>query len=160
TIVSREGVNAVHQGRKNGFAHASTDTDAAIADPAADTIVITTRHDTHAHFVIKALEAGKHVFVEKPLCMDIAQWESLKTAMESHPSSQVMVGFNRRFAPHILRMKQLLSGVQIPKSFVITVNAGAIPANHWTQDRATGGGRIIGEACHFIDLLRDLAGHP
>jgi predicted dehydrogenase/threonine dehydrogenase-like Zn-dependent dehydrogenase len=159
TIVSREGVSAVHQGRKNGFAHASTDTDAAITDPSSDTLIITTRHDSHARFVIKALEAGKHVFVEKPLCLDLDQWENIRKAMDAQPTAQVMVGFNRRFAPHIVRMKQLLSGVQIPKSFVITVNAGAIPSNHWTQDRATGGGRIIGEACHFVDLLRYLAGH-
>jgi len=71
-----------------------------------------------------------------------------------------MVGFNRRFAPHVVRMKRLLAGVRTPKAFVVTVNAGAIPANHWTQDEQAGGGRIVGEACHFIDLLRHLADSP
>ena len=106
------------------------------------------------------LQAGKHIFVEKPICMNLVEWEELRAAMEEHPDQHVMVGFNRRFAPHIQIMKKALEGVSIPKSFIVTVNAGAIPADHWTQDPQMGGGRIIGEACHFIDLLRFLAGSP
>jgi predicted dehydrogenase/threonine dehydrogenase-like Zn-dependent dehydrogenase len=160
TLVSNAGVSSVHYGRKFGFREASTDASLVLADPQTDTVVVSTRHDTHASYVLKALKAGKHVFVEKPLCMDLEELEQIRVAMEASPSTHVMVGFNRRFAPHIIRMKKLLAGVKIPKAFVVTINAGMIPSNHWTQDRTTGGGRIIGEACHFIDLLRDLAGHP
>jgi predicted dehydrogenase len=131
------------------------------ADSETSTIVVTTRHDSHARFIKQALQAGKHVFVEKPLCLtldELASIESSCAVMASPPI--VMVGFNRRFAPQVQRMKQLLGGVSGPKTFVMTVNAGAIPADHWTQDREVGGGRIVGEACHFIDLLRFLAGVP
>ena len=158
TVVSAGGVTGVHHGRKYGFAQASTDAAAAIADRAASGVVIATRHDTHARFVIEALGAGKDVFVEKPLCLNLAELTGVEAAMAEHPERRVVVGFNRRFAPHIVKMKALLATVSGPKSFIMTVNAGEIPADHWTQDRAIGGGRIVGEACHFIDLLRYLAG--
>ena len=160
TVVSAGGVTGVHNGRKYGFAQASTDTAAAIADPAASGVVIATRHDTHARFVIEALAAGKDVFVEKPLCLTLAELAQVEAAMAAHPERRVVVGFNRRFAPHAVKMKALLGTVSEPKSFIMTVNAGEIPGDHWTQDRTTGGGRIVGEACHFIDLLRYLAGAP
>jgi predicted dehydrogenase len=110
--------------------------------------------------VIQALEAGKHVFVEKPLCMTHSEVDQIAEAMREHPEAQVMVGFNRRFAPHVVEMKRLLKGKTGPKSFVVTINAGAIPPDHWTQDPSVGGGRIIGEGCHFIDLMRFLAASP
>ncbi|MDO9489017.1 MAG: bi-domain-containing oxidoreductase [Sphingomonadaceae bacterium] len=160
SVVSSGGVSAAELGRKLGFATASTDSAAAIADPAVNTVAIATRHDTHARFVQQALEAGKHVFVEKPLAITHAELDSVEAAAHAKPDRLLMVGFNRRFAPHIVKMKSLLSGVSGPKTFIVTVNAGAIPANHWTQDPAVGGGRIIGEGCHFIDLLRFLAGAP
>lgn len=160
TLVSNMGVSSVHYGRRFGFAKASTDTEEVFGDADADTIVVSTRHDSHARYVVRALEAGRHVFVEKPLCLDLPQLEQVRAAMEARPDRHVMVGFNRRFAPHIVRMKRLLAGVRTPKAFIVTVNAGAIPANHWTQDEQSGGGRIIGEACHFIDLLRHLADSP
>jgi predicted dehydrogenase len=126
--------------------------------------VITTQHDSHARFVLLVLAAGKHVFVEKPLCLTLGELDEIQgaigcgsqTAMTVPP--MVMVGFNRRFAPQVQKVSALLKGVTGPKSFVMTVNAGSIPADHWTQDPEAGGGRIIGEACHFIDLLRFLAG--
>jgi predicted dehydrogenase len=125
-------------------------------------VAITTRHDTHARFVLQALAARKDVFVEKPLCLtleDLAAIELAHSKLTAEGASpRVMVGFNRRFAPHVLEMKKLLNAVAGPKAFVMTVNAGAIPANHWTQDINIGGGRIVGEACHFIDLLRFLGG--
>ena len=160
TIVSNMGVSGVYNGRKFGFIRAATDTALVFSELETDTLVITTRHDSHASYVVKALEAGKHVFVEKPLCMDMDSCNDIIAAMDAHPAQQVMVGFNRRFAPHVMQMKKLLASVKIPKTFVVTINAGNIPAEHWTQDPMTGGGRIIGEACHFIDLLRDLAGSP
>jgi len=103
------------------------------------------------------LKAGKHVFVEKPLALSYAELDDIEAVYD--PKLCLTVGFNRRFAPHVQKMKTLLESTDRPKSFIVTVNAGEIPANHWTQDADIGGGRIIGEACHFIDLLRHLAGH-
>ena len=165
SVASSAGVSGVHAGRKFGFEEATTDTERLIADATTNAIVITTRHDSHARFVQQVLQADKHVFVEKPLCLsldELAAIESCYSSLTAQDSAVpvVMVGFNRRFAPHVQKMKQLLNVVNGPKSFVMTVNAGAIPAGHWTQDQDVGGGRIIGEVCHFIDLLRFLAGAP
>lgn len=159
-IASTGGINAVLHGRDGGFAAATSDTDALIADPSINTVAIVTRHNSHARLTAQALRAGgKHVFVEKPLALD---FEELETVREAHIDSgrQLMVGFNRRFAPQVQTMKRLLDAVKAPKSFVMVMNAGAIPADHWTQDLAAGGGRIIGEACHYIDLMRFLVGAP
>lgn len=159
SVVSGGGVSAVHFGRKFGFAEAATDSAAVLADPAVDTVVVATRHDAHARQVEAALKAGKHVFCEKPLCLRIDELDRIKVTATERPNLHLMLGFNRRFAPHIVKMKELLAPIAEPKSFIITVNAGEIPADHWTQDQEVGGGRIIGEACHFIDLLRHLVGH-
>lgn len=159
-IASSGGVSSVHVGRKLGFAHATTDVEAVLSDPATDAVVVATRHDTHADFVLRALAAGKHVFVEKPLALTQAELDRIEAAAQAASQLRVMVGFNRRFAPQVQRMKQLLASRPGPKSLVMTVNAGAIPAAHWTQDLEVGGGRIIGEGCHFIDLLRFLADAP
>jgi predicted dehydrogenase/threonine dehydrogenase-like Zn-dependent dehydrogenase len=164
TIVTAGGISGVIHGGKSGFAEASTDMAAMLGNTAINTTVIVTRHDTHARFVAQALSAGKHVFVEKPLAIHLEDLAEVQTAYEqahrSGPGPQLMVGFNRRFAPQVQKMKALLQAVKEPKSFLMTMNAGAIPASHWTQDAAVGGGRIIGEACHFIDLMRFLAGSP
>jgi len=160
TIVSATGVSAVHHGRKHGFAKASTNDDSALEDPAVDCVVVATRHDLHARQVVAALRSGKHVFCEKPLCLTLEELTQIEGELQSHPRSLLMVGFNRRFAPHIVRLRQLLADVIEPKVFLMTVNAGAVPADHWTQDPVIGGGRIVGEGCHFIDLLRHLAGAP
>jgi len=160
SLVSNTGVGSVHYGRRFGFAKASSDAESVFNDTSTDIVVVSTRHDSHAAYVIKALESDKHVFVEKPLCLNLTEWQRIGLAMVAHPDKHVMVGFNRRFAPHVQRMKQLLVAANIPKTFVVTVNAGSIPIDHWTQDAQKGGGRIVGEACHFIDLLRHLAGSP
>jgi len=159
TIASAGGTNAVLHGRTGGFATATSDTDALIADPAINTVAIVTRHNNHARLTAQALRAGKHVFVEKPLALTHDELEEVRAA---HATSDrhLMVGFNRRFAPQVQKMKKLLTAVTAPKSFVMVMNAGAIPADHWTQDPAAGGGRIIGEACHYIDLMRFLADAP
>jgi predicted dehydrogenase/threonine dehydrogenase-like Zn-dependent dehydrogenase len=160
-IASNGGLSAASVGRKFGFSEATTDIDKLIEDSRIDTVVITTRHDSHASLVCRALKAGKNVFVEKPLAMraeEIDEIESLLTNMKNKPL--LMVGFNRRFSPQIVRIKELLAGVKGPKAFVCTVNAGAVPSNHWILDPERGGGRIVGEACHFLDLLRFLAGAP
>lgn len=159
SIASAGGTNAVVHGRRTGFAHATSDTDGLIANPDIDAVAIVTRHNSHARLTAQALRAGKHVFVEKPLALTLEDLEGVKAA---HAASgrHLMVGFNRRFAPLVQTMKRLLETVEAPKSFVMVMNAGAIPADHWTQDPAVGGGRIIGEACHYIDLMRFLAGAP
>jgi predicted dehydrogenase/threonine dehydrogenase-like Zn-dependent dehydrogenase len=159
TIASRGGVSAAHAGRRFGFRDASTDTNAVLGDSSVEAVVIATRHDSHASLVVQALNAGKSVFVEKPLCLTLDELARIEAAYASAPSPLLMVGFNRRFAPHVKRIKALLAGTG-PKSFVMTVNAGAVPADHWIQDRQVGGGRVVGESCHFIDLLRFLAGCP
>lgn len=164
SVASATGVSGVHVGRKHGFAETTTDADTIFDDADTDAVVITTRHDSHARYVLRALGAGKHVFVEKPLCLSLDELTEIDVAYrqqaEKGPAPLLMVGFNRRFAPQVQEIKRLLAGVVEPKSFVMTVNAGAIPADHWTQDREIGGGRIVGEACHFIDLLRFLAASP
>ncbi len=163
TLVTAGGVSGAVHGEKAGFQFASTQLEDVVRNDEINTVVIATRHDSHAELVARALDAGKHVFVEKPLCIDQTGLDSVRRSYaqaRSEGACQLMVGFNRRFAPHVQKMKQLLDGVSEPKSFIATVNAGAIPATHWTQDRSVGGGRIIGEACHFIDLLRYLAGAP
>ena len=162
TIVTSGGINGVIHGEKAGFAEASTDIDALLSNQDVNTVAIATRHNSHAYFVEKALLAGKNVFVEKPLALTVEEIEKVEQAynqnIEKKQYARVMVGFNRRFAPQVQKMKALLDTVKEPKSFIMTMNAGAIPADHWTQDNAVGGGRIIGEACHFIDLMRFLAG--
>lgn len=163
SVASSGGVSGLHAGKKHGFSATTTDTPGLLADPDINTVVIATRHNSHARLTCEALQTGKNVFVEKPLCMTLDELDELQTVYSANcqqPSNSclLMVGFNRRFAPQIQKMHTLLSSVSGPKSFIMTVNAGDIPANHWTQDPQVGGGRIIGEACHFIDLLRFLAG--
>src|SRR5690606_7031139 len=119
-----------------------------------NSVFITTRHDTHADYVEKGINSGKHVFVEKPLCLTYEELDGLQKL--NYDNNILMVGFNRRFAPHTQKMKELLKTTTHPKTMVMMVNAGNIPPDHWTQDPEVGGGRIIGEACHFIDLLRYL----
>lgn len=159
SISSAGGTNAVIHGRRAGFAEASSDTDALIANPLINALAIVTRHNSHARFTAQALRARKHVFVEKPLALTFDELEDVKAAY-ADSGKHLMVGFNRRFSPQVQTIKKLLSTVTAPKSFVMVMNAGAIPAEHWTQDLEVGGGRIIGEACHYIDLMRFLAGAP
>ncbi|MGN7916583.1 bi-domain-containing oxidoreductase [Lysobacter sp. 22409] len=164
TVVSSGGVSSVHFGKKFGFRNASTDTDATLRENGVGSVVIATQHGSHAELTLKALRHGKHVFVEKPLCLTLDELQAIEKAYAEHSiygrPPVLMVGFNRRFAPQVQKMRTLLAGVREPKSFVMTVNAGAIPADHWTQDSQLGGGRLIGEACHFVDLLRFLADSP
>ena len=157
-VASSSGIGPVQVGRKFGFRYASTDVTELLADPSCNTVVIATRHDSHASLIEQALVAGKHVFVEKPLCLTTDELSAIEKSHKGH--NLLMVGFNRRFAPLVLDLKQQLSHQQGPKAFVYTCNAGAIPAEHWIQDPSVGGGRLLGEACHFVDLLRFLAASP
>jgi len=163
SIASNGGASATHAARKFGFQSATTDTDSLFDDPRIDAVAIATRHDSHAPLACRALAAGKHLFLEKPLAIDregLAEVEAAYRAAQSTGSPVVMVDFNRRFAQHTRIAKQLLGTVNEPKSILITVNAGAVPADHWCHDPPAGGGRIVGEGCHFIDLARHLAGAP
>jgi predicted dehydrogenase/threonine dehydrogenase-like Zn-dependent dehydrogenase len=156
SVASKTGVSGVHAGRKYGFSETTTDSKHLFSDDTTDAVVITTRHNSHAEFVLEALKAQKHVFVEKPLCLTLNELDKIQATYL--PSKILMVGFNRRFAPQVQKMKNLLDNVNGPKAIVMTINAGEITNEHWTQDLKVGGGRIIGEACHFIDLLRFLVG--
>jgi predicted dehydrogenase/threonine dehydrogenase-like Zn-dependent dehydrogenase len=163
-VASQGGVTGLHAARTFGFQETTTDSASLVQRDDLDALVIATRHDSHAALVTGALAAGKHVFVEKPLCMTMAELLLIQQtyaarAGDGHPPV-LMVGFNRRFAPHVQKIASLLAGVPGPRAFVMTVNAGAVAADHWTQDPAIGGGRILGEGCHFIDLLRYLSGAP
>jgi predicted dehydrogenase len=159
SIASAGGVSALHAGRKFGFERATTEAAGVIDDREANTVVISTRHDSHASFVLAARAAGKHVFVEKPLCLTLDELARIESAYAPQ-SPLLMVGFNRRFAPHVQRIQSLLAAASGPNAFIMTVNAGAVPPGHWSQDIDSGGGRLIGENCHFIDLLRFLAAAP
>lgn len=162
TIVTAGGISGVVHGGKSGFSEASTDIDEMVGNNDINTVAIVTQHDSHARFVTKVLDAGKHVFVEKPLAItldDLSLVESAyKNQRESGKGTHLMLGFNRRFAPQVQKMHSLLAPIKEPKSFIFTMNAGAIPADSWVQDNNVGGGRIIGEACHYIDLMRFFAG--
>jgi predicted dehydrogenase/threonine dehydrogenase-like Zn-dependent dehydrogenase len=158
-IASRNGLSSAVAGRKFRIQDVTSETSAPFENPDVNTVVIATRHDSHADLVCQGLESDKHVFVEKPLAVSHNQLDRVLQAAQSS-SALLMVGFNRRFSPHARRMHQLLQGAREAKAFIMTVNAGSIPPDHWTHDPVAGGGRIIGEGCHFIDLLRFLCGHP
>jgi predicted dehydrogenase len=154
-------VSATHHGKRHGFYKAATDVAEVLANSDINTVVIVTRHNSHAHYVIDALTHGKNVFVEKPLALHDEELDAIEKVYRKHAvpvGTRLMVGFNRRFAPQIVKMKSLLEALTQPKSFIMTMNAGAIPADTWIQDIEVGGGRIIGEACHYVDLMRYLAG--
>ena len=158
TLFASSGTSSVHVGRKFRFRQASTDVPALLADSSFNTVVIATRHDSHAQLVQQALASRKHVFVEKPLCLTAQELTAIEAA---HTGEYLlMVGFNRRFAPLLIDLQQHLTRLNGPKAFIYTCNAGVIPPEHWTQDPALGGGRLLGEACHFVDLLRHLADSP
>ncbi len=162
-VASAGGTSAGIFAAKHGVPLATSDNHAVFDDADVGAVVIATRHDSHADLVCQALGAGKNVFVEKPLAIGLDELARVKQSYESALAKAaaplvLMVGFNRRFSPQVRRMKQILGRIGEPKCFVMTVNAGNIPGDHWTQDREVGGGRLISEACHFIDLLRFLAG--
>jgi threonine dehydrogenase-like Zn-dependent dehydrogenase len=159
TLASSGGVSAAVVGKREGFRRATTDPDTLLANELIDTIVVTTRHDTHASWARRALEAGKHVFVEKPLALDAEDVDRVEQTL-GRSSALLCVGFNRRYAPMALRAREAFRARTGPLVVDILVNAGAIPRDHWTQRLEEGGGRIVGEAVHFIDLARFFIGAP
>jgi predicted dehydrogenase/threonine dehydrogenase-like Zn-dependent dehydrogenase len=162
-VCAANGSHAQHAERKFGFRYCTTDEARLIQDPAVNTVVIATRHHLHAKQVVAVLAAGKHVFCEKPLCLSEDELRAIVVAYLGIPSSErpaLMVGFNRRFAPMTARLKSFLAPISEPLALHYRVNAGHLPPDHWVNDREQGGGRILGEVCHFVDLLMSLAGSP
>lgn len=163
TVVTTGGPLAATSGKQAGFRRASTDIAAILDDPSMSVMAVATRHDDHAGSVVKGLEAGKAVFVEKPLAITAQGLEDVRAAygrvLASGTAPLLMAGFNRRFSPHTRALKTWLDRRSEPASLILLMNAGAISPDHWTQDPRIGGGRIIGEACHLIDLARHLVGH-
>ncbi|HAV78312.1 MAG TPA: oxidoreductase [Anaerolineae bacterium] len=157
-IASSGGLNAQHSGKKFGFKYATSDENEIINDTRINTVAILTRHDSHADLVLKALKAGKHVFVEKPLAINTGQLSRISKQLKANSQSLLTVGFNRRFAPLAGQLKSSIVNLQSSMYVHYRVNAGYIPIDHWTQDPEVGGGRIVGEACHFIDFITFLVG--
>ena len=157
-IASSGGLHAQHAGKKFGFKYATSSDDEIINDPNINTIAILTRHDSHAELVVKALKAGKHVFVEKPLAINSEQLSVISKQLAKTDNCLLLTGFNRRFAPLAESLKSQVSGLRSPLHAHYRINAGYLPPNHWTQDPNIGGGRIVGEACHFIDFITFLVG--
>lgn len=151
-IASSNGLSGTLLCKKYSFQNSTTSFDNILEDEEVDGVIITTRHNQHAQQVIKALKASKHVFVEKPLAITMDDLELITDTYKKSEKS-ILVGFNRRFSPFSLAAKKVLGENPGPINVVATMNAGEIPKNHWTQDMEIGGGRIIGEACHYIDLI-------
>ncbi len=177
TVVNASGVSAAAAMQKNGFAQSATDADVVFSDAQIDTVFIASRHDSHAAYVMRALQTGKNIFAEKPLCLTRAELDEIRTLYHEtqHASGstngvhaqlprsgdgtpRLMLGYNRRFAPLSVTLQQALQKRVRPLSMLYRVNAGMIPVTHWIQDQETGGGRILGEVCHFIDYAIFLTG--
>ncbi|MEX0884941.1 MAG: bi-domain-containing oxidoreductase [Phycisphaeraceae bacterium] len=161
-LCSAGGLNASHNGSKLGFAAVTSDEADVLADDAVDAVFVVTRHDEHAREVIAAIEAGKHVFVEKPLALSAGELARIDEALRERGDGAplVMVGFNRRFSPAAAAVREHFAAVDAPLTASVRFNAGAIPPGEWVQDDEQGGGRIVGEACHGIDLASYLVGAP
>jgi len=163
SVCAATGSHAQHVGRKFGFRDCSTDEGALIHNPEINTVVVATRHHLHARQVLAALGAGKNVFCEKPLCLTEDELREIARAyagisLINRPA--LMVGFNRRFARMVVQMKAFLNSISEPLALNYRINAGYLPPDHWVNDREQGGGRILGEVCHFVDLLTFLAASP
>jgi polar amino acid transport system substrate-binding protein len=150
--------NARNVANKFGFEYCTGNAEEIINDAPINTIFIATRHDTHAEFVLKGLSRGKNIFVEKPLCLHESELDEIISRFNSG-KSRLMCGFNRRFAPLVTRLKSAIN-TAVPVAINYRINAGLIPSGHWIHDRTTGGGRIIGEVCHFIDLCAFISNSP
>jgi predicted dehydrogenase len=157
-IVSASGLTARQAAQRYGFTSASSSEQEILNAPDINLIAILTRHQHHARQALTALRAGKHVYCEKPLAITTSELDEIAAALNSEPLPLLMVGFNRRFAPFAVQLRDFLSQTSEPFVAHYRINAGYIPLNHWTQDPAQGGGRIIGEGCHFVDFLSFLAG--
>jgi predicted dehydrogenase/threonine dehydrogenase-like Zn-dependent dehydrogenase len=159
TIASGGGTSGAVAAEKFDFERSTTDLSEIFDHPEIDTVFVLTRHDSHAGMAIRGLEAGKNVFVEKPLALTDEELDRVEEAARVS-EGRLIVGFNRRFAPLTDETRKIVSSRSGPLAIVATINAGGIPRDHWTQDPNVGGGRIVGEACHWLDLARSLVGAP
>jgi polar amino acid transport system substrate-binding protein len=159
SIATASGISAHDVGKRFGFAYAVSSAEEVLDERAVNLVVIGTRHDTHAELARAALERNKHVFVEKPLALDDAQLDSVLEAA-GNSSAKLMVGFNRRFSPLAQRAREFFNDRDTPLSILYRVCASRLPKEHWAQNAEEGGGRVIGEVCHFIDLMQYLTGAP
>ena len=157
-VVSASGTSAHHAAQRFGFGFAASEPEAVFEDPAINMIAILTRHNLHTPQILTAFKAGKHVYCEKPLAINQEQFEQIKAELQKEDQPLLMLGFNRRFAPLAKRMKSFVDERQEPLFAHYRVNANILPPEHWLLDPEVGGGRIIGEACHFIDFLTFLVG--
>lgn len=155
-LATAGGVSAVHTGEKFDFTYVTTDYQQLLDDPNIDCLLIATRHNLHAQLTAEGLRRGKHVFVEKPLALDEEQLRDVAQAAQGNRS--LMVGFNRRFSPDARAAVEYFQGRTYPLLVTCRVNAGSVPPNSWVNDATEGGGRIVGEVCHFVDLLQFLTG--
>jgi predicted dehydrogenase len=158
TLATSASASTYHTGKTNGFLNCSTDYRQVLRNPEIDATVILTPHSAHAHMVGEAIEAGKDVFVEKPLCVTEAELSGLVALRLAHPGPRLAVGYNRRFSPHSIKMREWLGDRKDPLVAHYRVNAGYIAPDHWVHSDAEGGSRIVGEICHFVDLLQFLTG--
>jgi predicted dehydrogenase len=163
-LAGSQGANAAITGARFGIGRRTTDSSTVFADPAINAVIVGTRHDSHAEMVLRSLDAGKHVLVEKPLCLTEAQLNAIAAKYDAAKTAGgapiIMVGFNRRFAPMTQKLAGALRLRTAPLFLDILCNAGTIADTHWIHDPVAGGGRVLGEACHFIDLFRYLAASP
>jgi len=159
-IASASGRAAADLGKRFGFAYAASDAERILTDKNVDAVAVLTRHHLHAEQVLAALKAGKAVYCEKPLALTVKELSSIEKALKKKGAPLLTVGYNRRFAPLAIQLKDFISETAQPMAAHYRINAGEIPVEHWTRDPAQGGGRIIGEVCHFVDLLTYLVGAP
>ena len=160
-IASSGGVTGTSLAKKYSISYSTSDYHQIIDDSDIDIVMITTRHNSHAKLIIESLSRGKHVFVEKPVALNHSELETIFESLQTKNKNinlSLMVGYNRRFSPHIQAIKQILGATPDPININATMNAGFLPSNVWVHDLKVGGGRIIGEACHYIDLAVFLTG--
>ena len=159
-LCTNDGKNSVHFGERFGFSAAVTDSSQVFSSGSSSAVVIATRHDSHAELVCRALNARKHVYVEKPLCLTLNQLDDIKSAWKENKDLTLFVGYNRRYSPIIDKLGSLISNRRDPISIVYTCNAGSIGLDHWTRNPNVGGGRLLGEVCHFVDLVSFICKSP
>ena len=156
-VCTGNGLNAANVARNFGFDFATTEPKEILENTSINTVFIASRHNLHARYAIDALKAGKHVFVEKPLALSLEELKQIRSAYDEVGKTKspiVLVGFNRRFSPHCRQVKRFFENAVGPFVINYRVNAGLVPITHWTRDLDEGGGRIIGEVCHFVDLMQ------
>ena len=154
-IMTNSGTTSKRVAEKFKFAKCTSDINEILGDDKINTVFVATRHDSHAKYVLEALGAGKNVYVEKPLCLTLDELVEIEDCV-AESGKGVMIGFNRRFSPFAKFLKKKLGSGKM--SMIYRINAGSIPASHWIQDPTVGGGRIIGEVCHFVDLMTYMCG--